>query len=205
MTKKLANPDDKISVWGTKQFGGYAGVKHTASRIKQFIPNSMIYVEAFAGMGRTCDENKHHKIILNDMSDFAVKTLQHNFKKSIITQLDFELCVKENDSLDTFFLFDPPWESNIYDGNNNLTYCNMKPSEYYSKLLDIVRTIKGNWIILSSCNKSRYQFKTNYYELIVESELNVLFGRKARTRLTSNKPLIIHNQKQTSITDLFFL
>ena len=103
--------------------------------------------------------------------------------------MDFIDTIKKYDSEDTFFLFDPPWESNIYDGNNNIAYCNMKPSQYYNKLLEIVKTIKGDWIILSSLNPSRYQFKTDYFERHILSEKNVLFGKKAKTRLTSNLPI----------------
>ena len=36
--------------WGGKLLGGYAGLKHTAKKIAEFIPPSKLYVEPFCGL-----------------------------------------------------------------------------------------------------------------------------------------------------------
>ena len=46
------------SVWGNKSFGGYAGLKHTASKVSKYFPSHKIYVEAFAGLARTAKFTK---------------------------------------------------------------------------------------------------------------------------------------------------
>lgn len=191
----MKEPKKITSVWGNKQWGGYPGVKHTSPKIKKLIPASKIYVEPLAGLGRTCDENIHEKVVLNDMSDYAIKYLKENFKKSEITQIDFEECIRIWDSPDTFFLFDPPWDSDVYN-INSLPYCNMKAPQYYDRLLEIVKTLKGDWIILSTVNHNKTirdkLLKTNYTKCVVQSDKKVLFGRKAKTMLTSNKPFTVY-------------
>ena len=70
------------------QVKGYAGLTAMAEYIKPYIPKSSLYVEPFAGLGRTVEE-KHDKIILNDMSDYAVKYLKEHFPFAVVTQEDF--------------------------------------------------------------------------------------------------------------------
>ena len=55
---------------------GYPGLTNMAEYIMPYIPTSKIYVEPFAGLGRTV-ELRHDKIILNDMSDYAINYLKN--------------------------------------------------------------------------------------------------------------------------------
>lgn len=183
--------EDKKSVWGAKlMFGGYAGLKFTADKINQHIPTSKIYVEPFAGLGRTV-ELRHEKIILNDMSDYAVNYLKENFSTAIITQEDFMDCIKKYDSEDTFFLIDPPWRFSCYDSHKN-AFCDRTPYEYYTQILNIVKTLKGDWIICSAKDEHEIKkilTKSDYYKTVVTSDKKVIFGKYAQTLLLSNLPL----------------
>tara|TARA_R110000803_G_scaffold141712_1_gene208107 strand:- start:17 stop:619 length:603 start_codon:yes stop_codon:yes gene_type:complete len=186
----------KKSVWGNKlMFGGYAGLKHTADKINEYIPTSKIYVEVFAGLGRTV-QLRHDKIILNDMSDYAVDYLNNEYAEYsetcefpiIITQTDFIECIKKWDSEDTFFLIDPPWRFSCYDSHKN-AYCDRTPFEYYSQLLKIVPNLKGDWIICSAKDEHEIKkilSKTDYNKIIVKSDKKVIFGKHATTLLVSN-------------------
>ncbi len=177
------------SVWGAKLLGGYAGLKFTADKINDYIPTSKIYVEPFAGLGRTV-ELRHDKIIINDMSDYAVNYLKENFPNAEVTQEDFKECMLKHDSEDTFFLIDPPWRFSCYDLNKN-AFCDRKPYDYYSQILEIVKTLKGDWIICSAKDEHEIKkilSKTDYYKKIVTSDKKVIFGKHAQTLLVSNKP-----------------
>ena len=54
--------------WGGKLLGGYAGLKHTANKIAEFIPPCKLYVEPFCGLASVSKYVKADKIILNDIS-----------------------------------------------------------------------------------------------------------------------------------------
>ena len=89
-------PNKKTSVWGAKlMFGGYSGLKHTADKINDYIPVSKIYVEPFAGLGRTV-ELRHEKIILNDMSEYAVDYLRNEYAEYSET-CEFPITVTQED------------------------------------------------------------------------------------------------------------
>ena len=189
-------PNKKTSVWGAKlMFGGYSGLKHTADKINDYIPTSKIYVEPFAGLGRTV-ELRHDKIILNDMSEYAVDYLRNEYAEYsetcefpiTVTQEDYMECIKKWDSEDTFFLIDPPWRFTCYDSHHN-AFCDRKPMEYYSELLDVVDDLKGDWIICSAKDEHEIKkclTKSKWNCKVVSSDKKVIFGKHARTLLCSN-------------------
>jgi site-specific DNA-adenine methylase len=177
--------------WSSQAFGGYPGLFHTADKIKKFIPKSKIYVEPFAGLGRTV-ELHHDKIILNDMSDYAIAELKKrfgNYNNVIITQEQYLDCVKKYDSPDTFFLFDPPYKTSAYAVNPK-TFCDRTDTQYFNELKNLVETLQGNWIICSDSSRTgaRIFKNTKWYSTIVESDKKVVFGKKSRILLISNKP-----------------
>jgi hypothetical protein len=201
MTNKWANQfgngklsDKKTSVWGKKLLGGYAGVKWTAENIMNLSPNLFkenpnydLYVEPFAGLGRTA-EYVELPIVLNDKSQFSNNYCSDIYPNAIVENMDFMETIDKYDSDKTFFLIDPPWRYATYNINDK-AFCDRKTFEYYDELLKRVETLKGDWFILSSADehetrnilrKSRWGIK------IVESEGNVIFGKKARTMICSN-------------------
>ena len=122
------------------------------------------------------------------MSDYANN---HNKKfNAKITKLDFVECIKQFDTKDTFFLFDPPWRFTCYDSRDK-AYCDRTPYEYYSLLLELMPMLEGDWIICSS--KDEHETKTllsdtDYHKIVVKSAKPIIFGKHAQTLLVSNKP-----------------
>tara|TARA_R110002167_G_scaffold217157_4_gene421935 strand:+ start:337 stop:891 length:555 start_codon:yes stop_codon:yes gene_type:complete len=176
--------------WGGQLLGGYAGIHHTAEKISKYIPKCKTYVEPFAGLGRLHQYIDAENIYYNDMSDFAFNYLKENYPDATVTQQDFTEMFK-HDSEDTFFLIDPVWRSEHYS-KNSLTFMDRKPYEYYKRIFEIVPKLKGNWIICGVADERQtrgYMSNHNYNKLIVESEGKVIFGKKARTLLVSNKEL----------------
>jgi len=180
--------------WGGKLLGGYAGLKHTAKKIAEFIPKCELYVEAFCGQASVAKYVKADKIILNDMSDFIWEKygLQSRLDSVIeYTKEDFEICIKRHDSSNTFFLLDPIWRVEHYSRNDN-SFMDRKPSEYYQKIFEIIPKLKGDWIVCGVADERQsggFMSNHNYYKTIVESDSLALFGKKAKTLLVSNREL----------------
>lgn len=172
------------SYWGKQSFGGYPGVKFTASKIVEYIPIKPIYVEPFAGLGRTAKLITSEKMILNDMSNYAVNYLRVHFKNALIKQEDFMKCMMKHDSEDTIMFIDPPWVTNTYS-ENDLCFCDRKGSEYYDQIIDILPKLKSDWILASNVDGvgSKRMNKTDYPMIEVKSDKKVIFGLHARTKL----------------------
>lgn len=164
-------------------FGGYAGIFHTSFKIKKLIPKSKIYVEPLAGLARTA-EPKHDMVILNDKSDFANEHNQKQHPYAKITHDDFRDCIKTWDSKDTFFLIDPPWFDREYKSNKN-AFCDMKSREYYEAIFNLIQQLKGNFFVLSKNNNPPTKH-WDYNKYTIESDKFVLFGKKAKTLITTN-------------------
>jgi len=180
------------TVWKNKRLGGFSGLKHVAKKINQLIPKCKIYCEPFAGLARVAMLGVDCKeMVLNDKSEYAIQYLQKNFDElTTIRGFDWKYCMKLYDSKQTFFLIDPPYYYNIYD-NNSMAFIDRKPIEYYQQILELLPTLKGDWILCSTRHREMETIlkKTNYYRKEVISDKNVIFGKKSRIMLTSNKPL----------------
>jgi site-specific DNA-adenine methylase len=178
-----------------KLLNGYAGLKHTAKKIAEFIPKCELYVEAFCGQASVAKYVQADKIILNDMSEFIWKKygLQSRLDKVIeYTKEDFEICIKRHDSPKTFFLIDPIWRSEHYT-NHSKAFMDRKPSEYYKKISELIQNMTGDWIVCGVANKSQQSqaqrllyANPNFHTKIVIGK-GTMFGKHARTSLVSNR------------------
>jgi hypothetical protein len=175
------------------QLKGYPGLSNMAPYIQPYIPGARIYVEPFAGLGRTVDVAKHERIVLNDLSVPACVFLREHFPTCLITSVDYEECIHVNDSPDTFFFLDPPWRNNIYQ-NNVEPVLTSRPREYYKVLLDkILPAVRGSWILCS--DRAEVEIggalsKSGYPNMILEHPTRRFFGRAVAVRLCSNKPFV---------------
>tara|TARA_R110002020_G_scaffold78243_1_gene196901 strand:- start:334 stop:906 length:573 start_codon:yes stop_codon:yes gene_type:complete len=174
-----------------KLLDGYAGLKHTAKKIAEFIPQCELYVEPFCGQASVAKYIKADKIILNDMSEFIWKKygLQSRLDKVIeYTQEDFEICIKKHDSSHTFFLIDPIWRSEHYT-NHSKAFMDRKPSQYYQKIFELIETMKGDWIVCGVADERQsggFMSNHNFHKKIVVGD-STFFGKHARTLLVSNR------------------
>ena len=164
---------------------GYPGLTHTAKTIAEIIGECDIFCEPFAGLGRVSEHIKANKIILNDMSDFAVKFLEEKFKAAVVTQLDFASSIVLNDSDRTTFLFDPPWARKDY-ADNPKTFCDRGVGEYYKKLADMVPTLKGRWFCCGRYSGGSRSAVTVYFKkypyFVVESN-RTINGHNIKTKV----------------------
>lgn len=194
------NSDNKStsqkSVWGAKRmFGGLAGLKFTADKIAEFIPPCKRYVEPFAGLARVANHIMYaEEIILNDWSEYLKNELPKLFPNAIITNEQFDDCMLRWDSKNTVMLIDPVWRKTCYEVNP-MTVCDRTPYEYYKRVLEILPNLKCHWIVCSNVDEheikkilSKTAKERNYYSIIVNSDNNPIFGKKARTLLVSNMP-----------------
>lgn len=183
------------------QVKGYPGLENMAKFITPYIPKSKVYVEPFAGLGRTV-ESKHGRVILNDKSDYAVNYLKSHFPYAEVTQDDFEECILKWDSEHTFNLIDPPWRKNIYQ-NNALPFNDRTPIQYYDKLLnEILPKLKGHWILCVDRDEheiGKRVSKSKYENIVIQHPKKTLFNRPIAVRMASNKPFV--KQEVSSLDD----
>jgi len=100
----------------------YPGLFWMSKFIGVYFPKTKYYVEPFSGLARTAKHSRSEIKVLNDKSEYANKICRKKFPNSIITNQDFEECIKKWDSKDTFFLIDPPWRTDFYDDTNPFTF-----------------------------------------------------------------------------------
>ena len=191
--------------WGKQGFGGYPGLKFTAEEIVPYIPIKPLYVEPFAGLGRTSELiKKYDHMILNDMSDYAIGQLEKKFKlwnNIHITKFIFDYCIFIFDSPHTVFLIDPPWVTTVYT-ENSLTFCDRPALQYYDELIkDILPKVLGDWVLCGPAEGSpvKRMRESGYPTLEVQSRKPSIFGQYARTLLISNKEFKRHREVNYSI------
>ena len=170
-------------------FNGYPGLFHLAAKVMDFVPRSGLYVEPFAGLGRTVKYARSGH--MNDMSDYAVKQLRRRYPNHTITQEDFALCARRWDSVDTVMLFDPPYRTETYSANE-YAYIDRTAREYYTDLLELCQTLKSKWFVVTDGTGTGASIwsKTTYPKVMRKSKTNVLFGKKAHILLFSNHKLV---------------
>ena len=193
-TKKKIRPWLKIAVNGKKKFGGYPGLALTALQISEYIPPVKIFVEPFAGLGRISRHVKAERYILNDKSEYALNFLKNHFTAEV-TNLDFADCIRLYDGSDTFFFIDPPWHYDVYNKNSNC-YCDRLPIEYYLKIFEMLKTIKGDWMLCSDYKEAKIKkmLSESGYPMKVITSRKKFIGHHARTRIISKKPFVRYNQ-----------
>ena len=195
----------------------YPGLTYTARQISLFFPKCKMYVECFAGLGRTAKYANCKTMVLNDKSEYSNKYCKKKFPNAIVENMDFIETIKKYDSKDTFFLIDPIWRTDFYDGTIKFTrkqnFKNKKNTEVLTqrelkKLRDVYFTPKGR----AFCDRSVKQYlsdldnilstiKGHYiltlnkdgkfnskFTYLVKYHRPMIFGNYPSTRLFSNKP-----------------
>ena len=94
----------------------YPGLTYTARQISLFFPKCKTYVECFSGLARTAKYANCKTMVLNDKSEYSNNYCKKKFPNAIVENMDFIETIKKYDSKDTFFLIDPVWRSDFYDG-----------------------------------------------------------------------------------------
>ena len=172
------------------QVKGYPGLEGTAEFIMPLIPPAKTYVEVFAGMGRTVEVDKHEDIILNDLSDFAVKTLKDKFPTAEVTQREYRDVIKEYYQDPEAFLFiDPPWRKNIYKNNEHPEFTEDSPIKYYDRILFYLSDAKCKWILCVDQDEheiGKRVSNSGWPNKVITHPTKKLYGRSIAVRMCSN-------------------
>ena len=184
---------------------GYPGLTLTADQIALYIPHCKIYCEPLAGLGRVAKLVSADRMILNDMSDFAIEYLKKNFPNAEVIKGDYIDCIKKYDSVDTFFLIDPPYRTSAY-ALNQKTFIDRTDTTYFTEIRDLLPTLKGNFIMCSDSSRTgaRIYKDTPYYKTIVEgSKQKLIFGKTSKILLISNLPFNAKKTESEEIMEMF--
>ena len=191
----------------------YPGLTYTARQISLFFPKCKTYVECFAGLGRTAKYANCETMVLNDKSEYSNNYCKKKFPNAIVENMDFIETIKKYDSKDTFFLIDPVWRSDFYDGtikfgdkhllpNRALTLKNKKNTEVLTKrelnkLRDVYFTPKDR----AFCDRTVKQYLTDLDNIlptinghyILTLNKNGKFNAKFTCLVQYHKPVIFGN------------
>ena len=183
----------------------YPGLLRMAKFIGPYFPKTKYYVETFSGLARTAKHSRSEIMILNDKSEYANNQCRKKFPNAMITNQDFEICIKRWDSKDTFFLIDPPWRIDFYQGvgmtarsKTGITagFIDRTAKQYLEDLSIILPTIKGHYILTLPTNfscrasKGKTVFPSPFSKKLRHHKGHI-FGNHPSTVLFSNKPLEI--------------
>ena len=137
---------------GDRQHKSYGGLRHSAEKLIKFIPEHELYVEPFAGHGYVWQRlGKPDNAVLGDINCEAIQWLEKNRgqSKAKMKCQDWRKTVKQTDSKNTLFLFDPPWKEcySKYKGNCRL---------WGPEIIEIAKGLKGkSRITLSDTPENR--------------------------------------------------
>ena len=173
------------------QLKGYAGLATMADAISEYFPKDInMYVEPFAGLGRTTKFAKSNKIHLNDLSDYAVDYLRKEFPQALVTQLDYhDIFEQYKDVEDMFMLIDPPWRKNIYKNNAKPVFTGNNVIGYYDDVLKYLKSAKYKWILCvdkAETEIGKRVSKSQWKNIVLEHPTKKLFNRAIGVRLATN-------------------
>ena len=192
----------------------YPGLTYTARQISLFFPKCKTYVECFAGLARTAKYSNCEIMGLNDKSEYSNIHCKKKFSRAIVENMDFIDTIKKYDAKDTFFLIDPPWRTDFYDGSvkyNNKdklrreiktrnrkwklksidtfrSFCDRSVKQYFLDLDNILSTIKGHYILTLNKEGRAGAIINSKFTHLVKYHKPMIFGNYPSSRLFSNKP-----------------
>ena len=185
--KSLSLPriDDK------KRWAGFAGLAGTSRKLAQLIPESLVYVEPFAGTAKPYQEllkikYKTNAFILNDKSKFIYKWLKKEFKepRTMITNHDFVTCMRKWDTKDSVFVIDFPWYKSYYD-QQFASFNRTSVTEYSTEVLELCKKLKGKFFIVTR-KENNVMRKAPYNHITIKSEY-VVSGHYPEIMVTTNQ------------------
>ena len=147
-------------------------------------------------MGRVAPHVKAKNVVLNDMSDYAIKKLKQKYPQHTVIKDDFMNCIKKFDNKNTILFMDPPWHTTIYTENNK-TFCDRDAIKYYEDIFEIIPNLESHWYLCSDVKEKSIKkilSKSGYYMIDIMSRKKLMGGFIA-TKLLSNKPFIRYQQK----------
>lgn len=140
------------------QHKNYHGLRYARHEIAKMIPeNTMLFVEPFGGHAWVSKEvcGKKAKIcVIGDINPEAINWVKNKQKimNAILKVQDWKKTVKETDSPNTFFLFDPPWNNRRCTVNSpNPGACG---KDYYNEIIETAKKLKGKSIITFPLEKA---------------------------------------------------
>lgn len=146
MSRKWEDPKKLAKHLGNNVYGGQS---NAAKHIIPLLPAGTKIVEPFAGHGhvalKAMKEGKFEKAVFGDVNCSALRWIKNNRNTSAIMKCqDWKATVRQNDSPDTVFVFDPPWKAvnkcyTAYKGN-----C----TNFAPQIVEAAEHMKGSAVLL---------------------------------------------------------
>ena len=137
-----------------------------------YFKNSSVSSEGGFGVSRT----GNHSISYANKLD-KLKQVRERLRKVIVEHLDFEECIRKYDTPDALFFLDPPYLGAEHYYKNDFTI------EDHKRLLNLLPTIKGKFILTTYRNELYENALRNFYCLTVSNVKYSAASKKKKDRV----------------------
>ncbi len=126
-----------------------------------------------------------------------LKQVRERLRKVIVEHVDFEECIRKYDTPDTLFFLDPPYLNAEHYYKHGFTI------EDHKRLLNLLPTIKGKFILTTYRNELYENALRNFYCLTVSNVKHSAAYMKKKNRV--EECIYTNFEPATSVTRLFVL
>lgn len=105
----------------------------------------------------------------------VIDRVYDRIKKVRIENLEYDECIKRYDSNETFFFIDPPYYGENHSKGVNHQYIYNFEKKDFSKLNDVLHTIKGNFLMTIN----NHEYIRDMYKDFNQSILNTIYSMRS--------------------------
>ncbi len=154
-------------------------LNHGKSVADRLFYEKIVACNGFSGKPVSGPQNIYRKADPAKMLDL-LEEYQHQLRKAVITNVDYETCIRAHDSTDTFFFLDPPYENTV------ATYGYAQHTNFdFERLAQVLASIKGKWLMTIDDSARIRSMFSHYYQKKVKvyTKWGHTSGKRARREL----------------------
>ena len=163
----------------------------TVAKIRAFythhsrsIPDRLFYEKIVACNGFSGKPVSNAKNIYRKADPFKMLDLleeyQHQLRNAVLTNVDYQECIRTHDSATAFFFLDPPYENTV------ATYGYAEHTDFdFERFAQVVAGIKGKWLLTIDDSARIRALFSDYYQKKVKvyTKWGHTSGKRARREL----------------------
>lgn len=152
---------------------------HSRSIADRLFYEKIVACNGFSGKPVSNAKNIYRKADPAKMLDL-LEEYQTQLRKAVLTNVDYEECIRQNDSATAFFFLDPPYENTV------ATYGYAEHADFdFERFAQVVATIRGKWLLMiDDSPRIRALFKDYYQKKVkVYTKWGHTSGKRKRSEL----------------------
>ena len=159
---------------------------HSRSVADRLFYERIVACNGFSGKPVSNAKNIYRKADPAKMLDL-LEEYQTQLRNAVLTNVDYEQCIRQNDSATAFFFLDPPYENTV------ATYGYAQHTDFdFERLAQVLVKIKGKWLLtIDDSPRIRSMFSQYYQKKVkVYTKWGHISGKRKRSELfVANYPI----------------